>query len=185
MRDTERNLILPAGAYWTRVSGAANSDLLTWIDRAERFEPYTHDAGRETAERFRAELRAGDVVADTYAMCLGDDLLGFYSLREWRIRFVHDKWSLGTLPRRVLHLLRQPGLLLSSIVRSRTTAPGFGHFLFEHALGVALDDPLVRAIFIEPANNSVAEMWRARYSFRPVGDPDLPGTLYFPVNPVN
>ncbi len=183
---TERDVpTTPDDAQWVRLSDEllASSEAEQWREMADSFEPIPHDAGFAMAHWLCDAAHQGAMPAETYALRLGDELLGFFAVERARVKISFRARPLFELRKRMAHRDPQPGLILLSIARARSTPMGFGHVLFDHALGVALEDPAVVAIFVRPDNDDVSRMWRDSYHFRPMDDPEMPGLLYFPVDP--
>jgi hypothetical protein len=193
MNITARDVPIPDGAYWVALTDdlLASSESERWLDLVERFEPEPHEAGLEMADWLRECVRAGSMPLETWALCTGGDLLGFYAVKPAAAEFP-SRWLPILEIRRVLlkraRLKRglQPGCMLSSIVRSHTTTePGFGRVLLEHAIGRTRADDNNVALFVEPANATVARMWEHKYHFKPMDEsaPETRGVLWFPVDP--
>jgi hypothetical protein len=149
----------------------------------ERFEPAPHETGHQMAQWLVEAVAARSVPEETYALRTHDELLGFFAVRRAQVKLSWRAWPLFELRKRVSK--RQPisGLILSSIVRAASTPPGFGRILFDYALGVALSDPQIAAVVLQPENEAVSCLWRDTYDFRPMDHPETPGLLYFPVDP--
>jgi len=151
---------------------------------ADNFDPVPEDAGFAMARWLCEGIEQRKMPEETYVLCLGDEILGFFAVRRARVKISFKSWPLFELRRRIANHEPLPGLVLVSFVRSNNaTEAGFGQALFDYALGVALDDPAVVAIFVDPDNPDVSRMWVESYNFRPMHDPETPGLLYFSVDP--
>jgi hypothetical protein len=190
MPNIEQDVSLPSGAQWVQITDdlLVSGDSSRWAELVERFEPVPpHQAGIEAAEWLQAGLAKRKMPLDTYAVHTTDELLGFYAVRHAEVDIsAHTRPILSVRRPRPLPEGRQPGLILSSIARARSTVPGFGRLLIEHAIGLALTDPAIVAIFAEPANEHVARMWQDVYHFRPMDKPApaVPYILWFPIDPM-
>jgi hypothetical protein len=183
---TERDVPLtPDDPWWVPVTDdlLASSEADQWRGLVESFEPTPHQAGREMAVWLCDAVQRETVPEETYAIRTSNELLGFFAVKRARVKLSFRALPLFELRKRVANREPQPGLILVSIARAASTPAGFGHVLFEHALGVALDTKDIVAIFVQPDNDEVAKMWRDSYKFRPMDDPETPGLLYFPVDP--
>jgi hypothetical protein len=137
------------------------------------------------ARWLRDAVHQGTMTEETYAIRTNDELLGFFAVERANVKISFRARPLFELRKRMGNRNRQPqpGLILVSIVRAASTPAGFGHVLFDNALGVALEDPDIVAICVQPDNDEVSRLWRNSYNFRPMDDPEIPGLLYFPVDP--
>jgi hypothetical protein len=159
-----------------------------WVNLVERFEPVRD--GEEMADWLRTSVHDRKMQLEAWA-CVGDDeLLGFYAVTRAEMEFSHRALPILSIRRLGPGLRRprggpQPGLLLSSITRSRSTEAGFGRVLLLHAVGLALEDPDNMALFVKPASADVSRMWRENYGFKTMDKPapDVPDVLWLPINP--
>jgi hypothetical protein len=137
------------------------------------------------ARWLRDAVHQGTIPDETYAIRTPDELLGFLAVRRGLVKISSRAGPFFELRKRLANRNRQPqpGLVLVSIARATSTPARFGHVLFDYALGVALEDPDIVAICVQPDNDAVSRLWRDSYNFRPMDDPELPGLLYFPVDP--
>lgn len=181
--DDEIQVHAPADAQWTELS----EDILlspereAWRELVERFEPYPPEPSGEMTNTLRDGVRRGAL--DTRTRVIHNcDLLGFYSVKKVMAQISNRSGALLGVAKALRLRSPKPGLLLSSIVRSRHTDPGFGSVLLEDAVGLALTDKELKAVFVEPANDRVAEMWQSDYHFQPVASSELPGLLYLPLD---
>jgi hypothetical protein len=149
----------------------------------KQFEPAPHEAGYQMAHWLAEAFAAGSVPEETYALRTDDELLGFFAVRRAQVKLSWRAWPLFELRKRVSKRQPIPGLTLSSIVGAASTPPGFGRILFDYALAVALRDPQIAAVVLQPENDEVSCLWRDTYDFRPMDHPETPGLLYFPVDP--
>jgi len=150
----------------------------------ERFDPLDHDAGAAMAGWLRAVADGSEEPKDeTHLVSAGDELLGFIAAESGTVDFSRRAWPIVELWAKIRERTPQPALLLGAIARSASaTDSGFGHVLFDYAVGVALSNAAV-AVLMMPDNDSVAEMWRDRYGLRAMSDPGSPGLLWFPTSP--
>jgi ribosomal protein S18 acetylase RimI-like enzyme len=192
MNITERDVPIPDGAHWVALTDEvlACDEFERWVDLAERFEPQPHDAGVEMAEWLQECVRGGSMPLETWAICREEELLGFYAIRPAAAEFPTRWLPILDVRRVVLKRPRlkrglQPGCMLSSIVRSKDTERGFGRILVEHAIGRTRSDERNVALFVEPANDTVARMWEREYHFMSMDEsaPHTRGVLWFPVDP--
>lgn len=176
--------------YWVQLTPEllASSDADEWESLAAGFVPI-HRAGEEMAEWLRDGIRERSLSADTHAIRTSAELLGFFAVDQVELEFSHQAWSTQELAsvelsKRLEHLASEPqhGLMLSAIARTESTSRGFGRVLVEHAIGVTLKSGANVALFVQPANETVAKLWKGTYCFREVDDPTLPGLLYLPVD---
>jgi hypothetical protein len=161
------------------------SDWQRWSDLVEAFEPLRHQASVDAHDWLRAGINDRSVPLETYAAVSRDDeLLGFYAVRRATVEISARAWPLivefrgrSGAPRKP-----EPGLILSWITRGGASDPGYGQTLFDHALGVALEDPHIVAVFVEPDNHDVSELWQNRYDFQPMDRPapEVPEILWYP-----
>jgi hypothetical protein len=149
----------------------------------EQFKPAPQEAGRRMAQWLAEAVAAGSVPEETYALRTDDELLGFFAVQRAQVKLSWRAWPLFELRKRVSKRQPIPGLILSSIVRAASTPPGFGRILFDYALGVALSDPQIAAVVLQPENEDVSRLWQGTYDFRPMDHPETPRLLYFPVDP--
>ena len=192
MLDAHTDSPAPAGSDWVELSDDLLASPLAdeWERLADGFEPMPHNEGKEMTDWLRTGIRDAHMPSLTCAMREGDELLGFFAVERVELRISAKSWPIFELRRRELRqrhreLARrpQPALMLSAIARADSTAPGFGRTLFKYALGLALADKPIVAVCVKPANERVETMWREKYRFREMDDPEEPGLLYFPVDP--
>lgn len=188
MSDIEQDVLLPPDAVWVALTDEllASQESEEWVELAQRFEPLPHEAGEQARDWLRAGVDQRRMPLDTYAVRTREDLLGFYAVTRASVDIPRRAWPLLELRRRVGFARRpQPGLILSSITRSALTPAGFGAQLFENALGLALSDRGVVALFVEPVNDRVSQLWQQGYHFRPMDFPSAAASkmLWFPVDP--
>jgi hypothetical protein len=182
MLENDSGICAPEDAEWAELT----SDLLAspeggiWPEMCERFKPYKDDPSVEMTETLRAGVGRGKMKEKTRAI-YNDELLGFYSVKKVVAQISNRGERVLGVAERFGFSRPEPGLMLSSIVRSQVTEGGFGRVLLEDVVGAALADKKVRAIFVEPANARVAKMWRDDYHFEPVANSDIPDLLYMPV----
>lgn len=170
MFDSEGSVCAPGNATWVELTRdlLRGGDRERWVELATCFRPVDLRPADEMTEMLRDGIAKGCLEFPTHLLHNDNDgLLGFFSVEPQRL-------DIGGRMR--------PVLMLSSIVRSATTDPGFGRVLVEEAVGCALTDRSVRALLVEPANKRVGRMWREDYHFVSLDKPSKPGLLYFPVN---
>jgi ribosomal protein S18 acetylase RimI-like enzyme len=179
---------LPPGSKWVALTDdliAAERD--AWMQLVDDFDPGPSEAGKTAVERLRDEVAGGTITLDTQVLRTDHKLLGFYSVEHARVDLTSRNWPFVELRRKLFGQQRepQPGLIISSIVRSHSEPAGFGRNLVNHAIGLALSDPEIVALFVSPANPEVARLWQDRYSFRieHEADPSTNEMLWLPVNP--
>lgn len=156
----------------------------------EDFEPLPFSAGVEAAKWLRSCLRNGDVPMETHIVLekASGAMLGFYSVNPHSFELSRDDLAnLAAREGRDVGQEPQPGLDLALIVRSRSTAKGFGEHLWKHALGNA-DDADYVALLLQPADAATLKLWRERYRCMPLdpppGEPPSdPPALWFPIRP--
>lgn len=183
MFDDESEIRAHADAQWTELNDAVLKapDAEMWAGLVDRFEPFPRAPSEEMTETLREGVRQRNMEIQTRAIH-NDELLGFYSVERVRTQISDlSEAILGVANALRLRSLK-PGLLVSSIVRSDLTDPGFGQVLLEDVVALALADKDLEAIFVKPANSRVAEMWKSDYCFEPVASSEIPGLLYFPLD---
>jgi hypothetical protein len=183
MFEDNFGICAPADAKWCELS----DDLLqspeaeVWRGLGERFRPFQRAPSEVMTETLREGIRRGNMDTKTRAIH-NDELLGFYSVTKVMAQISNRSGAILEVVKALGLRSPKPGLLLSSIVRSEITHSGFGQVLLDDVLALALTDNEVKAIFVEPANERVAEMWRTDYYFEPVASSEVPGLLYFPLD---
>lgn len=188
-------ITLPSDAEWVELTDdLLSSEASRWRELADSFDSLEKDEGREMATWLKERVQGRKVPIPTWVLRQGDRLLGFYAVQRAEADFSYKAFTLLEL-RRVLERRagpkrgRQQGLLLSSIVRAKSTLSGFGGVLLGHAVGLALQNEANVAVFVEPANETVSKMWQEHYRFKPIMQIDKrnsnrPGPLWLPI-PVN
>lgn len=182
MFDIEPNICAPADARWAELTDEVLSgEGDRWCELADRFDPVPLDPSAEMTNSLRAGIRRRSMHSETTRALYNHELLGFYAV-EQVLTDISNRPGPILDAARILRIRRpQRGWLLSSIVRSASTEPGFGQVLLENVVGEALTDESIEAIFVEPANDRVARMWREDYGFEPVASSELPRLLYMPL----
>lgn len=182
MFDDNFEISAPADAQWTELSGELlrSPERDAWKGLVERFEPYPPEPSREMTNSLRDGICQGALAMKTRAIH-NSELLGFYAVSRVMAQISNRSGALLGVAKALRLRSPKPGLLLSSIVRSRCTPPGFGRVLLEDALALALTDKELKAVFVEPANERVAAMWQEDYYFQPATSSELPGLLYLPL----
>jgi GNAT superfamily N-acetyltransferase len=172
----------PPEAEWTELSDEVLvASRAKWIDLCDRFEPYPRSPAEKMVATLRKGVRCGQMDSNTHVHHDGD-LLGFYSIDHVSVA-ISDRAAPIASVAGAFGIGSEPSLLLSSIVRADNTGKGFGQVILEHAIGLALEQPEIRALCVEPANQRVAEMWRDDYAFKPAKSSAHPGLLYLPLDP--
>jgi hypothetical protein len=183
MFDLEPNICAPEGAQWAELT----DDLLQsgegerWRELADRFEPVPPDPSMEMTNSLREGIRRRSMHSQPTRALHNHELLGFYAIEQVLADISNRSGPLLGAARRLKLRTPQRGWLVSSIVRSASTEPGFGQVLLEGVVGEALTDKSIEAIFVEPANERVGRMWRETYRFEPVASSEIPGLLYLPL----
>jgi hypothetical protein len=175
----------PDGALWELITDErlASPECERLRDMVGEFEPLPHEAGREMAGWLQWAVHEGSLPNETHALCTDQEMLGFLAIERGLVKISHRAWPILELRERMRKREPLNALRLSAIVRGASTPPGFGSVLFDHALGLALDDKRVAAILVQPDNDRVDQMWQKHYDFKPMQDSDVSGLLYFPVKP--
>jgi hypothetical protein len=161
------------------------SDWQHWSDLIEAFDPLPPPASADARDWLQAGINARSMPLETHAAVSHDDeLLGFYAVRRATVEISARAWPLmiefrgrpGS-PRKP-----EPGLILAWISRGEASEPGYGQTLFDHALGIALKDPSIVAVFVEPDDHEVSELWQNAYDFQPMDRPApaVPDILWYP-----
>jgi hypothetical protein len=183
MFDDQSESSAPADAQWTDLTGELlrSPERDTWEGLVDGFEPYPLEPSHEMTNNLREGVCRGALEMKTRAIHHNGRLLGFYSVSKEMARISDRSSALASVAEALGLRSSKPGLLLSSIVRSRHTPPGFGGVLLEDAVGVALTDKELKALFVEPANERVAAMWQENYHFKLAVSSEVPGLLYLPL----
>jgi hypothetical protein len=180
---------VPDDAVWVDLSDEllASERHERWCGLVDTFEPPAPKRGEVHQEGQMMAKWLHDCVHDralpprtrTRAVH-NDELLGFFSTEL-------VSYMVSNRPRTVLAVSRrlgidspERGLLLSSIVRSNLAGEGFGRFLLEEAVGLALEleSERITSILVEPANEKLRCMWQDTYHFAPLEGSEL---LHLPV----
>jgi hypothetical protein len=182
MFDEEIEVSAPADAQWTDLDQnlLSSPERDRWKTLVERFEPYPPEPSEEMTSTLRDGIHRGALEMKTRAIHT-TELLGFYSVHKVMAQISNRPAALLSVAAALGLRSPKPGLLLSSIVRSKHTPRGFGRVLLEDALALALTDKELKAVFVEPANPRVAKMWQGDYYFREAASSELPGLLYLPL----
>jgi ribosomal protein S18 acetylase RimI-like enzyme len=158
-----------------------------WNEEVARFEPLDHEAGQQAAAWLREQVAAGCPSSETYLLYSGTyGVLGFVALQPVYWRLPRNALAIVNLRRRPqLKGGKHLGLLIAWIARDRSTPAGFGEELVLGSIRRARSDPQYVALFVDPANERVAELWRTRYRFRGMArdDPSAGDRLWLPVDP--
>jgi ribosomal protein S18 acetylase RimI-like enzyme len=179
---------LPPGSKWILLTdGLIAAEREKWIQLIDGFDPGPSEAGGTAVKWLRDAVCSGTITLNTQVLCTDHKLLGFYSVEHALVDLTPRNWPLVELRRKLFGQQSepQPGLIISSIVRSHSEPSGFGRNLVNHAIGLALSNPEIVALFVSPANPKVARLWQDRYSFRieHEADPSTNEMLWLPVNP--
>jgi len=161
---------LPKDATWVELT----DDLLAkdgerWRLLVDTFKPTKHDEGETMAKWLRECVHEGSMTRQTRAV-YNEHLLGFFAVDPDHYYEVSNQPAPLLAARRLFgRATQQRGLLITSIVRSDLTAPGFGRVLIEEAVGLALElesehEPIT-ALLVEPANCDLTRMWREKHHF--------------------
>ncbi len=188
MLESRKDTSLTPDALWVPLTDEVlESEHELWTELIDQFEPAPHQAGEDAVGWLRDAIQAKSMPSKTYAVRTSSELLGFYAVEQALVDITPRAWPMVELRRKLSGQPRQPqpGLILSWIVRSRSTAAGFGRTLFQHVVGLALSDRAIVAIFVSPANRRVSQMWLKTYGFQAMDKPVSQATdlLWFPVNP--
>lgn len=156
-----------------------------WCELAEGFDPLPNEQGLAMTNWLRKNVRAGSMPLLTRAL-YNDHLLGFFAVNPNNYYHVADDPAPLLAARRLLRRApRRRGLLLANIVRSASrTDRGFGRYLIEHAVGLALEidaehEP-ISALLVRPANPRLVRLWREDHLFDELEKSDR---LHLPVKP--
>jgi hypothetical protein len=185
MRITGKDFVVPAGARWVCLTDELlASGVDEWIELADRFEPEPHGEGEQMAEWLREGIRKQRMPEATYLLHTREGLLGFFAVSEVQVKISRSARPIFELHKHKLDGELQAGLMLSRIARARSTEPGFGHVLFDGAVGVATEwTSKIVAVFVLPDSPGVSKMWQQDYYLREMDNPEIPGLLYFPTGP--
>lgn len=158
-----------------------------WRDEVERFEPLDHEAGREAAAWLQKQVQEGCPSYETWVLYSESrGILGFFALAPMWWRLPRDVAAIINVRRRPqLKGTRHLGLHIMWIARDASTNAGFGRELVLGAIQRARIDPQYVALFVDPANSRVKDLWQDEYHFRNVdrGASQADGRLWLPVDP--
>jgi hypothetical protein len=170
MAAEQPQALLPDDAAWVELTDELiASDGDRWRVLVDSFQPTKHPEGESMANWLRECVHEGSMTRRTRVV-YNDDLLGFFAVNPDNYYEVSDQPAPLLAARRLLGKgARQRGLLITSIVRSDLTEPGFGRLLIEEAVGLALElesehEPIT-ALLVEPANARLTRMWREKHHF--------------------
>jgi hypothetical protein len=183
MFDVEPNICVPSDAQWTELDDELlqSAECERWCELADRFEPIPLDPSTEMTNSLREGIRRRSMHFEGTRAFHNHELLGFYAIEQVLVDISNQPGPILDATRMLGLRTSQRGWLLSSIVRSATTEPGFGQVLLENVVGEALTDESIEAIFVQPANERVERMWQQDYNFEPVANSKLPRLLYLPL----
>jgi GNAT superfamily N-acetyltransferase len=178
MGAQEPQVSLPGDAVWVELTDEllASEEGGRWRGLVDVFKPeQRHRQGREMADWLRECVHEGGVPAMTRVVH-NDEILGFFAAETVRYLVSDRPLPLHAVSRRLgigSEGSVETGLLLSSIVRSQGAGKGFGRFLIEEAVGLALElkSEKITSILVEPANPRLRRMWQETYHFAPLVRP--------------
>lgn len=177
MDANEPQASLPDDAVWVELTDEllASDEGGRWRELADGFKPAKHREGSKMADWLRGCVHDGGVPTKTRVVH-NDELLGFFAAETVRYLVSNRPRPLSAFSRRLgigSEGSVETGLLLSSIVRAQGTGKGFGRFLIEEAVGLALEleSERITGILVEPANPRLRQMWQDTYHFAPLVRP--------------
>lgn len=165
-----RDVILGPGPVflrWTSARAAEYPELAAQVA--------TFDAGdREAARQASSWLRERGLLApaESVARLLLDNgrILGYYALASGSAELtVSQRRELGDSDRRT-----QPATILTQIARERSSPPGTGAQMLEHALAIArraASEIAATMLALDPHDADTTDMWIRRYGFRESAGP--------------
>lgn len=171
MRAEEPQAVLPADARWVDLTNElVSADPEHWRSLVDTFTPTDHKQGHEMAAWLRGCVHEGRIPQRTRVV-YNHKLLGFFTAETVDFMVSNRPMPLLAVSRRIGLDSPETGLLLSFIVRSEEAGKGFGRFLIEDAVGLALDikGEKITGLLIEPANQKLRRVWQERHHFAPPG----------------
>lgn len=136
----------------------------------DAFEPLEFEAAEKAKAWLETNVSAGNLPLKTYLVFSEDGtrLFGFFVLDSEEVRVAPEDVPIM----QVRHTIddpraeRQHAVKLVWIARSRSSDPGFGNELFDHALVVAFEDGGC-ALMVEPYDEETAErLWIEHFHLR-------------------
>jgi hypothetical protein len=181
MAAEQPHVRLPEDAKWIELTDEVLEEHGDrWCTLVDTFKPYIPPPGKGRED----ENREGEIMAEWLRGCVhegrmmrstravyNEHLLGFFAVDPDNYYEVSNQPSPLLAARRILGIgAQQRGLLITSIVRSDLTPPGFGRCLIEEAVGLALEieentNEKITALLVEPANDRLTRMWQEKHHF--------------------
>lgn len=171
MGAEESQAILPSDATWVDLTNdLVAADPQRWRSLVDDFVPTDHKQGHEMAAWLRGCVREGRIPHRTRVVH-NHKLLGFFTAEPVEFMVSNRPTPVLAVSRRIGLDSPETGLLLSFIVRSEEAGKGFGRFLIEEAVALALDmkDEKITGLLVEPANPKLRRVWQERHHFAKPG----------------